>query len=77
MRTAIMVSVNGDMFLFNNILSEHEYRSLQSLADTFLYREFSDSPEISDVESKFVDKVKTDLNIYLEPIEISYVIRIK
>lgn len=77
MQTAIMVAVNGNMLLFNNILSEQEYRSLQSLADSFLSRESVDSSDIPNVKSRFVDIAKTDLNICLKPIAISYVIRIK
>jgi hypothetical protein len=79
MLSVIMISINGDMFLFkNNDFTLEQYDALQGLAD--LGFEWKNSLEENDekrVCSRFVENVRTSLQISLAPVEISFIVRIK
>lgn len=77
MRKSIMVTINGDILLFNNNLSEQECASLQDLANSAPFKESFNLENAANFQSQFVDAVKRDLGISLEPIKISYVVRIQ
>lgn len=77
MKTIMAVAINGRKLLFDNVLSEQEYIALQSFADSFLSKIPADLSDISGIEPIFIDAVKTELNICLNPVKISHVVRIR
>lgn len=77
MISAIMITINGDMFLFKDYnFKVEEYNALQYLSDSDFKTGFLNDSE-SNICSRFVEKAKTKLNITLDPIKISFVLRIK
>lgn len=79
MLSVIMLSINGDMFLFkNNDFTLEQYDALQTLADLGLeWRNPLEENDEQRVCSCFVENVRTNLQISLEQVEISFVVRIK
>jgi hypothetical protein len=77
MLSIIMLSINGDMFLFkNNDFTAEQYDALQGLADSGLEWKNALEDDEKRICSRFVENVKTSLQISLEPVEISFVVRI-
>ena len=77
MRKIIKATVNGNTLLFDNDLSEQEYVSLQALADSPLFKDTLNFKDVKNVKLQFIETVKRELEISLEPIIISHIIRIK
>lgn len=79
MLSVIVVTINGDMFLFkNNDYTKAQYDALQRLADSGL--SLKNSPIMEGEKmicSHFVEKARKNLHISLESVEISFVVRIK
>ena len=76
MQTIIKVTINGEMFLFNNCISKQEYDSLQALAGAAQFRASLNLEDETNIQLHFIDAAKQQLGIHLEPIKISHVIRI-
>jgi hypothetical protein len=73
----LMITFIGNMFLFDNDISEEEYIAIQTIANSERFKHTLDSKEHEDFLSSFLDKIKMDLNISLKPVKISHIIRIK
>ena len=77
MQTVIMITISGDMFLFNNILSDEECTALQTIANLETFRKTLDFSSGSNACSQFISAVKEDLGISLEQVKVSHVVRVK
>ena len=77
MKNILMITFWGNMFLFNNNLSPEECASLQTIADSEQFRKTIDFKDHHGILAKFLDTVKTDLDISLESAKISHIIRIR
>lgn len=78
MQSVIMITIKGDMFLFdNNGLTEKDYNDLQNLADFQRENILHEYKDENDIYKQFIQEAKTNLNIVLEPVEISFVVRVK
>ncbi|WP_058301064.1 hypothetical protein [Gorillibacterium timonense] len=79
MLSVIVLSINGDMYLFkNNDFSIAQYDALQGLANSVLgWKYYLGEGDEKMICSHFVEEVRTSLQISLEPVEISFVLRIK
>lgn len=75
MERILMVAFWGNMFLFKNNLSQNQYIELQAIADSEQFRNELDINDHADFHSKFIVAAKNNLNITLEPIKISHIIR--
>ena len=77
MQKVIIVTINGDISLFNDNLSELENISLQRLVDSDQFKNSLDFQDKRNFQTQFISSVKQKLGIALEPIKISSVLRIK
>jgi hypothetical protein len=71
-----MITFGGNMFLFDNDISDKEYISIQTIADSERFKHTLEFKGHERVLSSLLDKTKTDLNISLNPVKISHIIRI-
>ncbi len=76
MKEVIMVTINGDIFLLNNTINAKEYGYLKELACSEQFKNGILSSSEDNCE-KFIHAAERDLGISLEPVKISYVIRVQ
>jgi hypothetical protein len=77
MENILMITFWGNMYLFKNNLNEEECASLQAIADSERFKKNLDFKDTSSILPKFLDEIKTDLGISLDPVKISHIIRIR
>jgi hypothetical protein len=76
MKELLMITFYGNMFLFDNHLNAIECESLQDLANSGLFKESIDINNYSETLSKYLDMVYQKFSITLDPVRISYIVRI-
>ena len=73
----MVVTLNGHQFYFEDReYNEKQKTSMQEIADTFNMSYFESNTHEEKICAEFVNKVKNELDIYLNPVKISYVIRL-
>ena len=74
----IMVAIlNGEQFYFEDReYNEKQKNDIQEIANTFKKSYIESNLHEEEICTKFVGKVKDELDIYLNPVKISYVIRL-
>jgi len=77
MQKIILITIDGDFFLFDNNLSKRECADLQVLANSETFRKSLNFHCKDSVLSQFIYAVNQELNIFLKLIKVSSVIRIR
>ncbi len=78
MKSVIIVTINGDMFLFeDNGLSSNDRDDLQKIADLQKEKNLTIKQDEKSICEQFVKNAESELNIILEPVGVSRVLRIK
>jgi len=78
MRSIIMLTINGDIYYFEDIgLTLEEKNGIQNIAQTMSQESSNHSiPTENEIYKYFVSEVKSCLGISLEHVEVSFVVRI-
>jgi hypothetical protein len=77
MQNITMITISGDMFLFDNDLTQEGCLSLQSLANSDVFKHRISSEDNQITISCFISLAKQNLGIILNPVQITFVVRIK
>jgi hypothetical protein len=73
----MVATLNGETLYFEDReYNEKQKDSIQKIADTFKRSYIESKDHEEEIFTEFVNKVKNELDIQLNPVKISYVIRL-